>query len=105
VAVDVGFMAEPVFGADFCGTLIVSKQNDFDIRVEQSPTLQGIALNDAAVAPKGFRRCEQCEHFLFARIHLVAECAICACCPVRGPPGMIRDNTFRNSSFSSLLQN
>jgi hypothetical protein len=84
VALDEGFMAEPVFGADSCSTLIVSKQNDFDIRVEQSPAFQGIALDDAAVTPKGFRHCEQREHFLFVCIHPVAEGAICARSPMRG---------------------
>jgi hypothetical protein len=59
VSLDVGFMAEAVFITDFCGTLIVAKQNDFDIWMEEFPGLQSIALNDSAVALKRFSSGEE----------------------------------------------
>ena len=80
-------MAEAVFGADFGGTLIVSKKYDFDIRVvEQTPALQRIALDDSDVAPNGF-----------AVVKIVSMPFFCFCL---APSGRARDRSDASISLT-----
>jgi hypothetical protein len=54
------------FSGDFARARHISKQNDFAIRVEKSPTSERIALSDAILPQKWFGTGKDCEH-LFHR--------------------------------------
>jgi len=64
VALDVGFMAETVFGADFSRAVFVAEEDDFHIRVQQRPTLQSVALDDTIVSAKRFAGSKERDHCL-----------------------------------------
>src|SRR5260221_6091677 len=60
----VRFVAYPQFARGSPRPFIVAKEDHLDVRVQQHPALQRIALDDAAVASKGLPRREERQHFL-----------------------------------------
>jgi len=60
----VRLVAYAQFARGFPRPFIVAKEDHLDVRVQQHPALQRIALDDAAVASKGLPRREERQHFL-----------------------------------------
>jgi hypothetical protein len=63
VALDLRLVAKPKFAGDFRGAFVSAEKNDFVFGVKALPALDGIALDDADVAFKGFRDSEERQHF------------------------------------------
>ncbi len=53
VSFDMRFVADSKPRANFRGAFIVSEQNDLDIRMQQCPALQSIALDYGGMADEG----------------------------------------------------
>src|SRR5580704_4400523 len=60
-------MSRPEFARDFGGAFFVAKQNDFRLRMQEFPTLDGITLNDADVSAKRLRCGKKSNHRQFSR--------------------------------------
>src|SRR5262249_33088407 len=61
-AFHVRFVADAEFPRDISGALVVTEKNHLDSWVSQCPALDGIALNNSALAEKRFRRGKEGKH-------------------------------------------
>lgn len=64
----VRFMANPQFFRHGRRPFVVTKQNNFSVRMHQRPAFQSISLDNAAVPRKRFGGCEKCQHFRPIRV-------------------------------------
>jgi len=54
IAADLGFVPNAEILTSLGGAILISKENHLHVWVQQRPTLEGIALDDAAMAMKWF---------------------------------------------------
>lgn len=73
VALDVRLVAESKFPGGFGGAIIGAKKDDLDVWVQGFPGLQGVALDDASVADKGFGGSEEGQHGLEEKCQFIPE--------------------------------
>ncbi len=62
VALHKRLVTQAEFGADFGGAFVIAEKDDLDVRMEELPGLQGVALDDGGVIAERFRGGEKREH-------------------------------------------